>query len=129
MPNLKSLANVEAVTMGALTQVRVLGGTISLAVWYFDFHLQLPSSLMFSSSTILNNRLSSFLSGVISIPDMKAISENLSAIHALTIEQQVLVRKGFAKGYQVQNWFLIVMTSLGFCCCILMWEKAARRLQ
>ena len=24
-----------AVTMGALTQVRVLGGTISLAIWYF----------------------------------------------------------------------------------------------
>jgi hypothetical protein len=84
--------------------------------------------LKFSSSTILNNHLASFLSGIISPSEARAIADNLSAIQTLTTEKQASVRRAFAEGYQAQNWFLTVMTGLGFCCCLLIWERAARRV-
>jgi hypothetical protein len=66
---------------------------------------------------------------MISPSEEKAIAENMSAIEKLTSEQQFLVRRTFAEGYRTQNWFLTVMTGLGFCCCFLMWEKVARRVE
>ncbi|KAH8652684.1 drug resistance transporter EmrB/QacA subfamily [Tricladium varicosporioides] len=98
------------VTMGALTQVRVLGGTISLAI----------------CSTILNNHLKPSITALITPAEAKAIAENLSAINRLTAAQQVSIRTAFAEGYNLQNIFLTAMTGLGVLTSLLLIEKRPR---
>ncbi|RDL42325.1 Uncharacterized protein BP5553_02304 [Venustampulla echinocandica] len=101
------------VTMGAITQVRVLGGTISLGI----------------CSTILNNHLRPQLSKLITPEQAHAISENLSAIHTLTPIQQAGIRRVFAEGYNQQNIFLVALTGIGLLTSLLLIEKVPRRVK
>ncbi|KAM5344235.1 hypothetical protein ACJ41O_012772 [Fusarium nematophilum] len=101
-----------AVMMGAITQVRVLGGTISLAI----------------CATILNNHLAPRLDEVVSPREAAAILESLSAIEDLNPTQQRAVRLAFAEGYTLQNIFMAAMTAIGLITSCFMWERVPRRV-
>ncbi|PGH09842.1 hypothetical protein GX51_00529 [Blastomyces parvus] len=100
------------VTMGALTQVRVLGGTISLAI----------------CSTILNNDLRPKLASVISPSQLRAISDSLSSIDNLTPAQQTAARLAFGEGYNKQNIFLTAFSGVSLLTSMFIWEKKLRRV-
>jgi hypothetical protein len=103
-----------SIMLGAVTQVRVLGGTIGLAI----------------SSTILNSYVTSALEGsTLTLEQMEAIGQSLSAIGSLSEEQQLFVRGVFARGYERQ-----MRVTVGFSGCVLlagflMWEKVPRRFE
>ncbi|KAJ4419091.1 hypothetical protein N0V85_001189 [Neurospora sp. IMI 360204] len=99
------------VMMGALTQVRVLGGTISLAV----------------CSTLLNNHVESKLPGILDPSRVAEISESLSAIQSLPPDEQIAVRTVYAEGYNKQNILLAAFSGVAFISCLLLWEKTPRR--
>ncbi|TVY27456.1 Efflux pump [Lachnellula hyalina] len=101
------------VAMGALTQVRVLGGTISLAI----------------CSTILNTHLRPQLSLLVTPSQAAAISDNISAIHTLSTEQQAGVRRAFAVGYNRQNVFLAALTGVGLLTSLGLVERRPRRVR
>ncbi|KAF4469185.1 MFS-type transporter [Fusarium albosuccineum] len=100
-----------AVMMGALTQIRVLGGTVSLAI----------------CATILNNHLTPKLDGVVSPEEAAAIYESISAIHDLNSTQQAAVRIAFAEGYNLQNIFMTAMAALGLVTSCFLWERPLRK--
>lgn len=102
-----------AVTMGAITQIRILGGTIGLAI----------------SSTILNNHTRSKLKSLISTSELLNISNSLSAIDALTSAQQAAVRTAFAEGYNKQMQVMIAFSGVGLLTCLLILEKKSRSFE
>ncbi|KAL1836435.1 hypothetical protein VTJ49DRAFT_5156 [Mycothermus thermophilus] len=74
------------VVMGALTQIRVLGGTVALAV----------------CSAVMSNHLRDSLVGVITPEEASEIAETLGAINKLGPERMAQVRLAFAEGYRTQ---------------------------
>ncbi|KAK3318056.1 major facilitator superfamily domain-containing protein [Apodospora peruviana] len=75
-----------SVVMGALTQTRVLGGTVALAI----------------CSAILGNHLKESLGGVITQAGFQTIGETLGAINLPGPEQATKVKHAFAEGYNKQ---------------------------
>ncbi|KAJ4264444.1 hypothetical protein NW762_005644 [Fusarium torreyae] len=100
-----------SVMMGALTQIRVLGGTISLAI----------------CATILNNHLTPKLNGVVTPEQEQAILDSVSAINDLDPSQQAAVRKAFAEGYNLQNIFMTAMSAAGLITSLFLLEKHPRK--
>ncbi|KAH8886999.1 drug resistance transporter EmrB/QacA subfamily [Thozetella sp. PMI_491] len=100
-----------AVMMGALTQVRVLSGTISLAI----------------CATILNNHLSPQLLSIVTPAQAQKISESLATINDLTPDQQVAVKHLFSEGYGKQNIFLTALTAIAFITAVCLWERHPRK--
>ncbi|RFN45608.1 hypothetical protein FIE12Z_10162 [Fusarium flagelliforme] len=107
-----SEANLS-VMMGALTQIRVLGGTVSLAI----------------CATILNNHLRPKLADIVSTEQAAAIFDSVSAIENLNPTQQVAVRRAFAEGYNMQNIFMTAMAAAGLIASLFLWEKNPRKAE
>ncbi|KAH7233543.1 major facilitator superfamily domain-containing protein [Fusarium tricinctum] len=99
------------VMMGALTQIRVLGGTVSLAI----------------CATILNNHLKPKLDNIVSPEQAKAILDSVSAIDSLRAGQRLAVRRAFAEGYNLQNIFMAVMSAAGLISSLFLWERHPRK--
>jgi hypothetical protein len=100
------------VMIGAVTQVRVLGGTIGLAI----------------STVVLNSYVKSALAAQLNSEEIAGISQSLSAIRKLTMEQQLFVRKTFAEGYNRQTRITVVFSAAVVLSCLLMVERRPRRL-
>ncbi|KAJ3459547.1 hypothetical protein FSOLCH5_014008 [Fusarium solani] len=100
-----------SVMMGALTQIRVLGGTVSLAI----------------CATILNNQLAPKLDRVVTPEQAAAIYDSISAVNDLNSTQKAAVRQAFAEGYNLQNIFMTVMSALGLITSFFLWEKNPRK--
>ncbi|RHZ55168.1 uncharacterized protein CDV56_106552 [Aspergillus thermomutatus] len=100
-----------AVVMGAITQVRVLGGTISPAI----------------CSTILNNHVKPRILSIVSPKQAQTIYDSLSAIQDLTPSQQAAVKRAFAEGYNLQNIFMTALTALGLIAACFLWERHPRK--
>ncbi|KAK0648531.1 major facilitator superfamily domain-containing protein [Cercophora newfieldiana] len=86
------------IVMGALTQIRVLGGTIALAI----------------CSAIFTNYVRDRLTGVITLFEFREIAETLGAINKLGPERVAKVKLAFAEGYRRE---LQILT--GFSCAAL----------
>ncbi|KAJ5595531.1 MFS general substrate transporter [Penicillium hispanicum] len=100
-----------AIVMGAITQLRVLGGTISLAI----------------CSTILNNHVKPGVLSIVSPGQAQAIFDSLSAIQDLTVTQQSAVKRAFAEGYNLQNIFMTALTAVGLLTACFLWERHPRK--
>ncbi|KAM0082099.1 hypothetical protein ACKRZS_005710 [Fusarium odoratissimum] len=98
------------VMMGALTQIRVLGGTVSLAI----------------CATLLNNHLKPKLHDLVSSEQAAAILDSVSAIDDLERSQQLAVRKAFAEGYNLQNIFMTAMSAAGLIASLFLLERHPR---
>ncbi|KAI9727831.1 MAG: hypothetical protein M1834_007877 [Cirrosporium novae-zelandiae] len=99
-----------AVTMGALTQIRVLGGTVSLAI----------------CSTILNNHLKSDIGPILTRAQIQDVFESTSAILDLDQGIQQEVRCVFGAGYNKEMKTMLYFTIAGFLTILLIWEKQPR---
>ncbi|PKX89046.1 MFS general substrate transporter [Aspergillus novofumigatus IBT 16806] len=100
-----------AVMMGAITQIRVLGGTISLAI----------------GSTVLNNHVKPRILSIVSPKEAQAIYDSLSAIQDLAPSQQAAVKRVFAEGYNLQNIFMTALTALSLITACFLWERHPRK--
>jgi hypothetical protein len=98
--------------MGAVTQVRVLGGTIGLAI----------------STVVLNSYVKSALSSQLTPDQIAGIAESLSELGELSKEQQIFVRQTFAEGYNRQTRITLVFSAAVLLTCGLMVERRPRRL-
>ncbi|KAK8119284.1 major facilitator superfamily transporter [Apiospora kogelbergensis] len=102
-----------AVTMGAITQVRVLGGTIGLAI----------------SATILNNHLASRLPSLLTSSEMQQVSQSLSFVSSLPDATRDAVREVFAEGYNTQMRAMLYFSAATWlCAAVLLWEKRLRTI-
>jgi len=99
-----------AVTMGAVTQIRVLGGTLGLAI----------------CSTTLNSHLHSELLTILTPAELQLISESASNISGFSLERQTAVRVAFAEGYTRQMWVMAAFSGLVFLASLLLWERRPR---
>ncbi|KAH9908369.1 drug resistance transporter EmrB/QacA subfamily [Xylariomycetidae sp. FL2044] len=99
-----------AVAMGAITQIRTLGGTIGLAI----------------SSTVLNNYLSAHLPSILSQQDIKQISESVQYINSLPDSTRDAVRHVFAQGYGEQLRVMMYFSAAGWICSLVLWERRLR---
>ncbi|KAK4116666.1 MFS general substrate transporter [Canariomyces notabilis] len=84
------------VVMGALTQIRVLGGTVALAI----------------CSAILSNHVRDSLAGVLTPAEFQEIAEALGAINKLGPERLARVKLAFAEGYRRQFQLLTVFSGV-----------------
>ncbi|OTB00543.1 hypothetical protein M426DRAFT_324209 [Hypoxylon sp. CI-4A] len=99
-----------AVAMGAVTQIRVLGGTVGLAI----------------SSTILNNHLSSKLPDLLSPTDIEQISDSVQYINTLPEETRDAVRQVFADGYSEQLRVMMYFSAAVWVFAATLWERKLR---
>ncbi|KAI0892714.1 drug resistance transporter EmrB/QacA subfamily [Annulohypoxylon nitens] len=99
-----------AVAMGAVTQIRVLGGTIGLAI----------------SSTILNNRLSSELPALLNPGDIQQISDSVQYINTLPDATRDAVRQVFADGYSSQLRVMMYFSAAVWIFAATLWERKLR---
>ncbi|KAB5578102.1 drug resistance transporter EmrB/QacA subfamily [Coniochaeta sp. 2T2.1] len=86
------------VVMGALTQIRVLGGTVALAI----------------CSAILSNHLRDTLNGVLTPTEFHEITESLGVIDRLGPDRGAWVRLAFAEGYRKQFQVLTGFSGAAF---------------
>lgn len=100
------------VIIGAVTQVRVLGGTIGLAI----------------CTSVLNGFVKKRLRRMLSQAQIEEISQSLQDIRTLTPEQQEFVRRTFAQGYSRQMKVLLAFSALVFLSSLLLLEKKPRRV-
>ncbi|KAK8060029.1 MFS multidrug transporter [Apiospora saccharicola] len=100
-----------AVTMGAITQIRVLGGTVGLAI----------------SATILNNHLASYLPPLLTPSEMQQVAQALSFVNSLPDATQEAVRQVFTDGYNSQMRVMLYFSAANWLrAALLLWEKKLR---
>ena len=97
--------------IGALTQFRILGGSIGLAV----------------CTNILNNKIRS-ASGILSPQQVQGLLQSAQAINTLTPDLQVAVRQLFANGYNEEMQVLIAFSGAALLATLMMWERQPRRM-
>jgi len=100
------------VILGAVTQVRVLGGTIGVAI----------------CTTVLNSYVKRYLGEELDEGEILAIAESLKNINALSAAKQLFVRETFARAYKRQLWVLLGFSGAVLVSCGLIWERVPRRV-
>lgn len=116
--------------MGALTQVRVLGGTIALAIWSVSaVCTDYACRLILYSSSLLSNLLKTRLLGVISPAEFLKISDTLSSIESLDSVQKLAVKRAFADGYNLQMKVLTAFSGIAFLSSLFLWERTPRTVK
>lgn len=103
----------QAVAMGAITQIRVLGGTIGLAV----------------CTAILNKHVRHSLSLVLPPQQISGILQSASSISNLDVTAEKAVRRVFAEGYNQQMRIMTYFSTVVFFVSLLAWERRPRRVE
>jgi len=98
--------------MGGVGQFRFLGGAISVGI----------------ATTVLNNHLTSSLSGVLSPLQIKALQHSVKALESLSPELQTYTRHVFAEGYNKIMNIMIAFAAGGLLSSFLVWERVPRRM-
>lgn len=100
-----------AVAMASITECRVLGGAIGVAI----------------ASNLLNNHVRSRLSSSLTPNELSSLLQSAASIPSLSPDVQKMVREVFAEGYNIQ-----LAASLGFSAAqliptMMMWERPVRK--
>ncbi|RYO94779.1 hypothetical protein DL766_000042 [Monosporascus sp. MC13-8B] len=98
------------VAMGAITQMRVLGGTIGLAI----------------SATLLNNHVNPRLATLLTPEQLRQISESVGYINTLPDSTRDATRQIFADGYNAQMRAMLYFNVVVFISAIVLWERKPR---
>ncbi|KAI4159145.1 MAG: hypothetical protein LQ342_006849 [Letrouitia transgressa] len=101
------------VAMGAITQVRVLGGTIGLAI----------------CTAVLNEHVRSQLTSVLPPLQITNILQSVSSISRLDATAEKAVRQVFAEGYSQQMRIMTYFSAVVFLVSLLVWERQPRRVE
>ncbi len=99
--------------MGAATQIRVLGGTIGLAI----------------CSALLSNHVATQTSGFLTPGQETALLESFRSIQSLPSELQIRVREVYAVGYSQQMRVMLYFCIASLLSLALLAEWPPRRLQ
>ena len=99
--------------MGAITQVRVLGGTIGLAI----------------GTANLNEHVRHGLILVLSPQQIATVLQSVSSISDLDASAEKAVRQVFAEGYNQQMRIMTYFSAVVFLVSLLTWEKQPRRIK
>lgn len=99
--------------MGAITQIRVLGGTIGLAI----------------CTAVLNENVRHGLTLVLSPQQISGVLQSVSSISDLDASAEKAVRRVFAEGYNQQMRIVTYFSAAVFLVSLLMWEKRPRRIE
>ncbi|KAK3307163.1 major facilitator superfamily transporter [Chaetomium strumarium] len=102
-----------AVTMGAATQIRVLGGTIGLAI----------------CSALLSNHVTRETSGLLTPEQQSALLQSFQSIRSLSPELQVKVREVYAVGYSQQMRVMLYFCIVSLVSLSLLFEWPPRRMR
>ncbi|QKX63091.1 uncharacterized protein TRUGW13939_10259 [Talaromyces rugulosus] len=105
-------SNDLPVTMGALSQVRILGGTLGLAV----------------SATVLDSQISQTLKALRDPETLQAITDSFTAIDLLSLTDQQAVRVAFSEGFNKQSIVLAAFSAAALICSMFLWEESPRRV-
>jgi len=97
----------SAAAQGLLSETRILGGNVGLAV----------------STIILNARLSHDLKDVLSPQQLLAIQNSLNSIALLDPVQQAAVQRTFARAFQTQFWVCIGIGALAALTGVFLWQR------
>ncbi|KAH8695764.1 major facilitator superfamily transporter [Phaeosphaeriaceae sp. PMI808] len=101
-----------AVTIGSVTQVRVLGGTIGLAI----------------CSALLNNHIKVETSEFLTGDQVTALLDSFRAIDTLPVDKQLAVRRVYAAAYSRQMRVMLYFCIVSLVSLLLLCEKKPRRL-
>ncbi|OIW28775.1 MFS general substrate transporter [Coniochaeta ligniaria NRRL 30616] len=102
-----------AVGISSITQIRVLGGTIGLAI----------------SATVLNHALSSRLPAILSPSQMQEISDSLSYIAKLPEAQRDAVRLAYNEAFNEQFRVMLYFSAVVWLACLLLWERKMKTVR
>ncbi|MCJ1333932.1 hypothetical protein MMC10_010638 [Thelotrema lepadinum] len=102
----------QSVAMGALSQLRALGGVIGLSI----------------ASNILSNHVKGDLSAVISPQQLDLLLQTSAAINSFPIEAQTVIRSVYADGYSLQMKAMTAFAAAQAIAVAIMWEKKLRRV-
>ena len=97
--------------MGALSQARVLGGSVSLAI----------------CTNILNNKVKAG-SGILSPQQLDGLLHSAQTIKTLPPNVQQEIKKYFGRGYNEEMQTLIAFGGAAVLASLLMWERQPRRM-
>ncbi len=103
----------QAVAMGAITQIRVLGGTIGLAI----------------CTVVLNDHVRHSLGLVLSPQQVASILQSVSSISDLDATTEKAVRQVYAEGYKQQMRIMTYISAAVFLVSLLAWERRPRRVE
>ena len=103
----------QAVAMGAIAQIRVLGGTIGLAI----------------CTVVLNEHVRHGLILVLSSQQVTNILQSVSSISDLDATTEKAVRHVFAEGYKQQMRIMTYFSALILVVSLLAWERRPRRIE
>ena len=103
---------ILAVALGGVTQLRILGGTVGVAV----------------ATNLLNNRVKTHLSSVLPPGQLNAILQSTQIIENLEAGIQKQVKSVFAEGYNTQTGAMLGFSAAEFLAVMLMWEKNPKRI-
>lgn len=104
--------NSIGVASGAITQMRVMGGTIGLAI----------------VSSVMNGWLASRLPSILTPQQIEAIQAAPTAMDNFPTNLQDAVRAIYAEGYNTQFKILIGFAAIQFLIVALMWQKKTLRV-
>jgi hypothetical protein len=99
--------------MGAATQIRVLGGTIGLAI----------------CSVLLSNYVTSQTAALLTPTEQAALLQSSQSIRYLVPELQVSIRRVYAAGYSQQMRVMLYFCVASIVSLLLLAEWPPRRLQ
>ncbi|KAK3687883.1 major facilitator superfamily transporter [Podospora appendiculata] len=102
-----------AVAMGSVTQIRVLGGTIGLAI----------------SSAILNNHITAETSKILTRPQVEALLQSFQTIKLFPPDTQEEVRRIYGAGYSQQMRVMLYFCIVSFLSLALLVERRPRRME
>lgn len=106
------LTALVAIFVGAMTQARILGGSLGLAV----------------STNILNGKLQS-VSRLLSSEQLQGLFQSAQNIKTLPPHLQETVRQTFGRGYNEQMQALTAFGGAAVLITMMMWERKPRRMQ
>ncbi|KAK0636738.1 major facilitator superfamily transporter [Bombardia bombarda] len=102
-----------AVAMGSVTQIRVLGGTIGLAI----------------CSALLNNHITTEVSKILTPVEVQALLRSFHSIKLLAPETQLEVRRVYAAGYNEQMRVMLYFSIVSLLAILLLVERNPRHMR
>ncbi|TGO18279.1 hypothetical protein BTUL_0011g00850 [Botrytis tulipae] len=101
-----------AVALGGVTQMRILGGAIGVAI----------------ATSLLSSNVISALADILPAEIVNHLLQNISSVALLSPGDQIAVRTAFAQGYKKQLVMILCFCAAELLAIGLMWERKPRRL-
>lgn len=93
--------------MGAITQIRILGGVIGVGI----------------GEVVLSSKVWSSLGDILTADQVHLLSQSTSSIDLFTVEQQAAIRSSYGDAFNIQFRIMTYITLVCFVVCLGCWVK------